>query len=77
MLIFVGSLPDSNLLARFTLLPNRQYLGMRAPTTPAKTDPVWMPILICIEKEQTWITERLNFGNLKRDQALLANIYTL
>lgn len=25
---------------------------MRAPTTPAKTDPVWIPILICT-KEKT------------------------
>lgn len=52
MLIRVASLPDSNLLANVTLLPNRQYLGMRTPTTPAKMAPVCKPILICNIKKQ-------------------------
>lgn len=31
MLIFIGSLPDSNLLAMVTLFPKRQYLGIFTP----------------------------------------------
>lgn len=50
MLIFNGSLPDSNLLATVTLWPNIQYRGIFTPTTPASTDPVWIPILICETK---------------------------
>lgn len=39
-LILVASLPDSSLLARVTLFPNKQYLGIVIPTTPASTLPV-------------------------------------
>lgn len=46
-LILSGSLPDSNLLATVTLWPKRQYLGIFLPTTPASTEPVWMPMRIC------------------------------
>lgn len=35
-----GSLRDSNLLAKVTLCPKRQYLGIFFPTTPANTIPV-------------------------------------
>ena len=45
-LIFVASLPDSNLLASVTLLPKRQYLGIVTPTTPARTVPVCNPMRI-------------------------------
>lgn len=46
ILILHSTLPDSNLLAMVTLCPNRQYLGIFLPTTPASTVPVWIPILI-------------------------------
>lgn len=46
MLIFNGSLPDSNLFAIVTLCPKRQYLGIFLPTIPARTVPVCKPILI-------------------------------
>ena len=46
MLILPASLPDSNLLARVTLWPNRQYRGILIPTTPARTEPEWIPIRI-------------------------------
>lgn len=45
-----GSLPDSNLFAIVTLWPNMQYRGIFTPTTPAKTEPVWRPIRICMKK---------------------------
>lgn len=51
MLIFLGWLPDSNLLANVTLFPNRQYLGIFTPTTPASTDPLWRPIRIWRKKD--------------------------
>lgn len=35
-----GSLVDSNLFAKVTLCPKRQYLGIFLPTTPANTIPV-------------------------------------
>lgn len=34
----------SILEAVLTLSPNKQYLGIDNPTTPATTPPVWMPI---------------------------------
>lgn len=40
MLILRSMLPDSNLFAIVTLCPNKQYLGIFRPTTPAKTVPV-------------------------------------
>lgn len=45
------SLWDSNLFARVTLFPNRQYLGILMPTIPARTVPVWSPILICFQNK--------------------------
>lgn len=44
--ILSGSLLDSNLLAMVTLWPNMQYRGIFTPTTPARTEPVWIPIRI-------------------------------
>ena len=41
-----GWLVDSILFAKVALFPNKQYLGMRVPTTPATTDPVWIPTRI-------------------------------
>jgi hypothetical protein len=35
------------LLAIVTLWPNKQYLGIFTPTTPANIDPVCNPIRIC------------------------------
>lgn len=32
--------------AVFTVSPNKQYLGIFWPTTPATTGPVWMPTRI-------------------------------
>ena len=46
MCILLGRPWDSILLAMLTVSPNRQYRGIRVPTTPAMTDPVWMPIRI-------------------------------
>lgn len=43
---------DSILDAVLTVSPNKQYLGMASPTTPATTGPVWIPIKI---KYQKWI----------------------
>ena len=43
-LILPASLPDSILLAKVTLLPNRQNRGIFIPTTPVTTDPVWIPM---------------------------------
>lgn len=51
MFILKGSLPDSNLFAIVTLFPNMQYRGILTPTTPARTEPVWIPILICNESK--------------------------
>lgn len=36
----------SVLLVRFTVLPNKQYLGMRFPITPVITSPECIPIVI-------------------------------
>lgn len=33
-------------LVKFTVFPNRQYLGIRFPITPVTTSPEWMPIVI-------------------------------
>ena len=35
---------DSILEAVLTASPNRQYLGIANPTTPATTEPVWIPV---------------------------------
>lgn len=50
ILILVASLPDSNLFAKVTLFPNKQYLGMRTPTMPANTGPLCSPIRIYKQK---------------------------
>lgn len=53
--IFSASLCDSNLLARVTLLPNMQYLGIRVPTTPATIDPECKPIRIWKASENAYL----------------------
>lgn len=34
-------------LVMLTVLPKRQYLGIRFPITPVTTSPEWIPIVIC------------------------------
>ena len=43
---FPASLVDSILFASDTFLPNKQYLGIKVPTTPATTEPEWIPTRI-------------------------------
>ena len=43
MCTLLGMPLDSIAMARFTVLPNRWYLGSLTPTTPATNGPVWMP----------------------------------
>ena len=42
-----GGQVDSQRLAVLMVSPNRQKRGMRVPTTPLVTGPVWMPTRTC------------------------------
>ena len=42
---------DSILDAVLTVSPNRQYLGIARPTTPATTGPVWIPVISISSKK--------------------------
>ena len=44
IMIYIPSPLDSILLAIFTVSPNRQYLGMVRPTTPAAQPPQCIPL---------------------------------
>ncbi len=47
-------------LAVFTVSPNRQYLGIRLPTTPAITEPECMPMRMRIGEPSANETVRVN-----------------
>ena len=69
--IYLRSPVDSILDAVFTVSPNKQYLGMASPTTPATTGPVCIPKYesrIRVSKHRTlaW-TIRYNLSVLLHD----------
>lgn len=45
-LILPGTPVVSVRLVRFTVLPNKQYRGIRCPITPVTTSPLWMPMVM-------------------------------
>ena len=57
--ILPGSPCDSILEAVLTVSPNRQYLGIFTPTTPAQQGPVCRPILILRETSGLCLIRKL------------------
>ena len=57
---------DSILLAMFTVSPNRQYLGMVRPTTPAAHPPLCIPLRSRKRYSGRWRTYQRKTSNLQK-----------